>query len=405
MKEKIMTSAKRVVRLRFRAIFKNPLEWAYIDRTIFLALTSQFLPLIYGSVIAYGLYLQLNFPETAPVALNENIAYWYLGIYAAHYFGLTVFIAAALKIRKTTEEWPLFWYFVAYTWVFSVLIPSFLAGTFYIDGVLMLLLGFTLSLPLQNHRVLMQVYFLASALFLLLALLDLTGTVAHAPLFHKPPYVNGEPWDLWHYARVLMGAGAISYSYVTAAVTIRWREREKLYQELSNKDGLTRVASRHYFLSRMQTEFSRVQGRHGTLSFIMIDLDHFKKINDSYGHQAGDFVLVEAAKILMHNARNYDEVGRYGGEEFAILLPNTSLNVAEKIAERIRESLAETQMEIDGNNVKVTASLGVASYPDLDIKSVNDLLKKADEALYVAKKSGRNKVVRAQQKLPLSVSG
>lgn len=400
----MFNSTKKIVRRRTAYLFKNPLEWVYIDRTIFLALISQFVPLIYGGIIAYGLYLQKNFPETAPVAINESVVYWYLGISAIHYIGLTIFIALAFIVRRKAEEWPLFWYFVAYTWVLSVLLPSFLAGTYYIDGVLMLLLGFTLSLPLQDHRVLMQAYFLASAVFLTLVFFDVTGMVGHAPLFNGLPYVNQEPWALWHYGRLLMAAGAISFSYITAIVTIRWREREKNYQELSNRDGLTRVASRNYFLNRMQTEFAKVQSRRGTLACIMIDLDNFKKINDTFGHQVGDFVLVESAKILISNARNYDEVGRYGGEEFAILLPNTSLEIAVKVAERIRETLAQTVMEIDGESLHVTASLGVAAYPDFEVKSVNDLLKKADEALYTAKKQGRNRVVTAEQALPVSVS-
>ena len=395
---------KKIAKFDASYLFKNPLEWANIGRAIFLALISLFLPLVYGSVIAYGLYLQLNYPETAPIAINENIVYWYLCIYGLHYFGLIAFIVLALKIRKTKEEWPLFMYFVAYSWVFSVLFPSFLTGTYYIDGVLMLLLGFTLSLPLQNHRILIRAYFLASTIYFIMVFLDLSGTVVHAPLFERLPYINNELWKPWYYARLLMGAGAISFSYVTARITIRWRERENVFQEMSNKDGLTGLASRNYFLSRMESEFSKVQSRRGNLSFIMIDLDFFKNVNDTYGHQVGDYVLEETAKILMENARHYDEVGRYGGEEFAILLPNTSLDIAVKIAERIRNSFAETEMKIEGNTFKITASLGVAAYPDVEVKNMNDLLRKADVALYTAKNEGRNKVVVVEQKLLKSVN-
>lgn len=405
MEEKLKKSVHRIIRRTPSYLFKNPLEWKYIDRTLFLALISQFVPIVYGGVIAYAFYLQLYLPETAPFSINESLIYWYLGLYGVHYLGLSLFIFAALFIRKTREEWPLFWYFVAFSWVISVLIPSFLAGTYFIDGVLMLLLGFTLSLPLQNHKVLMQVYFFASALFVLLVLLDLSGTVPHAPLFKGLPSSGSELWAPWHNARLLMAVGAISFSFITARVTIRWTAREKLYQDMSNKDGLTGLSSRNYFLSRMENEFSRVQSRRGKLSFIMIDLDFFKKINDTYGHQVGDYVLEETAKILMQNARNYDEVGRYGGEEFAILLPNTSLNIAIKIAERICKTFSETEMEIDGVTINITASLGVASYPDLDVKTMNDLLRKADQALYNAKDKGRNRVVVAEQRLPVTVNG
>jgi len=397
-------AAKKIAEINISYLLKNPLEWIYIDRTIFLALISQLLPLIFGSVIAFGLYLQLNYPETAPVAINENIAYWYLCIYGLHYFALAAFIILALKIRKTKDKWPLFSNFVVYSWIFSVLIPSFMAGTYYIDGVLMLVVGFTLSLPLLNHHLLIRGFVLASAVFLLMAFLDITGTVSHGPLFIHSPYVNDDPWIPWHYARLLMGFVCFGGALIIARVTIYWQKRENIFQEMSNKDGLTGLASRNYFLSRMETEFLKVQSRRGNLSFIMIDLDFFKNVNDTYGHQVGDYVLEETAKILMENARHYDEVGRYGGEEFAILLPNTSLDIAVKIAERIRNSFAETEMKIEGNTFKITASLGVAAYPDVEVKNMNDLLRKADVALYTAKNEGRNKVVVVEQKLLKSVN-
>ncbi|MDY6942371.1 MAG: GGDEF domain-containing protein [Pseudomonadota bacterium] len=386
-------------------LISSPLDWTYIDRTIFLALISLFVPLIYGSVIAYGLYLQHYFPETAPIALNRPVVFWYLGIYCLHFLGLVFFIGAALRIRKQTEQWPLFWRFVSYSWALSVLIPSFLAGTYYIDGVLMLLLGFTLSLPLQNHRVLMQTYFLATAMFFFMVFLDLSGTVPHAPLFEHLPYIDEDPWQPWHQARLTMAGGTFLFSYITATVTIRWRKREQLYQDMSTKDGLTGLASRNYFLSRMQNEFEKAQSRQGTLSCIMIDLDFFKKVNDVYGHHVGDFVLEETAKILMANARKYDEVGRYGGEEFALLLPDTPQIIAAQIAKRICSAFSDNKIRIDGMSIRVTASLGVASYPDAEIANMNDLLKKADSALYAAKNEGRNKVVVAKQKLPVSLNG
>jgi diguanylate cyclase (GGDEF)-like protein len=124
----------------------------------------------------------------------------------------------------------------------------------------------------------------------------------------------------------------------------------------------------------------------------MVDLDHFKRINDTWGHHAGDQVLVAASAILMESARQYDEVGRYGGEEFAILLPGVALDDAALVAERIREKIAATRVEVDGNSIAMSASFGVACYPSPGIENLNDLLKAADKALYAAKESGRNKV-------------
>ncbi|CBL45335.1 Hypothetical protein HDN1F_17520 [gamma proteobacterium HdN1] len=127
----------------------------------------------------------------------------------------------------------------------------------------------------------------------------------------------------------------------------------------------------------------------------MLDLDHFKHINDTWGHHAGDAVLVAASEIMMANARPYDEVGRYGGEEFAILLPGVTLKIAAGIAERLRKAISDAVVEIDGNRISISASFGVACYPTHAISDLNDLLKAADQALYEAKRGGRNRVILA----------
>jgi diguanylate cyclase len=131
------------------------------------------------------------------------------------------------------------------------------------------------------------------------------------------------------------------------------------------------------------------------LSCIMIDLDHFKMINDTWGHHAGDEVLIAASKIMLDSARTNDEVGRYGGEEFAVLLPNTGMLKARLIAERLRHKIANAQVVVDGQTIEVTASFGIATFPSQGVEVIADLLKTADKALYEAKESGRNKVVTA----------
>src|SRR5690606_15324479 len=150
--------------------------------------------------------------------------------------------------------------------------------------------------------------------------------------------------------------------------------------------------------NRSNAEFSKLKRMPGSLACIMIDLDHFKKINDTYGHQAGDAVLISVAKILAANARDYDEVGRYGGEEFAVLLPNTNKENAAKNAVRIRKQKeAEKIDEGDGDVLNVTGSFGVACYPAEGIEDINGLLKCADEALYEAKAKSRNVVVMSSR--------
>lgn len=149
-------------------------------------------------------------------------------------------------------------------------------------------------------------------------------------------------------------------------------------------------------MERGQSEFMRAQRiSTGSLACIMVDLDHFKHINDSFGHHAGDQVLVAASRILIESARQYDEVGRYGGEEFALLLPGVTMADAASVAERIRETLAASPVEVDGIRITLTASLGIACYPFPGISTLDELLRAADAALYAAKATGRNRVCRA----------
>lgn len=175
----------------------------------------------------------------------------------------------------------------------------------------------------------------------------------------------------------------------------RWVDRENLYRDMSMVDGLTRLANRRSFMERGQSAFMRAQRiSTGSLACIMVDLDHFKHINDSFGHHAGDQVLVAASRILIESARQYDEVGRYGGEEFALLLPGVTMADAASVAERIRETLAASPVEVDGIRITLTASLGIACYPFPGISTLDELLKAADAALYAAKATGRNRVCR-----------
>ena len=181
-----------------------------------------------------------------------------------------------------------------------------------------------------------------------------------------------------------------------AALAKRNREaallREKL-REQAMRDKLTGLYNRHYVEEWFGLELRRAQ-RHGRpLAAIMLDIDHFKRFNDSFGHEAGDLVLRELAGVLRRFARESDVACRYGGEEFLVLLPECPFDAARSKAEQLREEVAKLELRYDDQPLgPVTVSLGVAAFPD-HAKESEQLLRCADEALYLAKQSGRNRVV------------
>lgn len=161
------------------------------------------------------------------------------------------------------------------------------------------------------------------------------------------------------------------------------------YQKMATQDYLTGVSNRRFFMERAQEELSRANRYTHPLTFMMMDIDHFKRINDTYGHHAGDQVLKNVASICTDNLRVHDLFGRIGGEEFSAMLPETNLNDAIVVAERIRKSIEEAEWAIDGKKVSCTISIGMSQLND-DSETLDNLMKKADEALYLAKSSGRN---------------
>lgn len=164
-------------------------------------------------------------------------------------------------------------------------------------------------------------------------------------------------------------------------------------QRLAMIDPLTGLYNRRFGMARLREEFGRAVRETAPLGVMMFDIDHFKKVNDTYGHLAGDRVLIQVAKTARVAFREGDILMRYGGEEFLALLPAASKENSRVVGERLRRMLEETSVADGDQVIRVTVSVGVTSYPELDVADEKDLVKRADEALYSAKESGRNRVV------------
>jgi len=177
----------------------------------------------------------------------------------------------------------------------------------------------------------------------------------------------------------------------------RFRMEEQTRQ-MSVTDGLTGLLNHRQFEILLNNELKSSQRHSFPVGLIIMDLDHFKRVNDTYGHLTGDQVLRETADLLRGQTRESDVVARYGGEEFAMILSHTNLSHSSAMAERVRQALeSHLFCAQEGRNLRVTVSLGVACFPAKGVQGAEDLIAAADTALYDAKRSGRNRVVTAQQ--------
>jgi len=222
-------------------------------------------------------------------------------------------------------------------------------------------------------------------------LADRAGSIAPSPLTS----------DANDAMRVVIALGSLVVTTGMGVAAERERERleaalaarSRLLYEASVHDGLTRVYNRRYLTERMDQELAYAR-RHGTaLAVVMVDVDHFKRINDDLGHAGGDAVLVEVAARLAAAVRREDVVARYGGEEFAILLRGLELDGACRVAERVRASIAEPAFTVGGGPLRITVSAGCASLACASAATPDGLLAAADARLYLAKRAGRNRVV------------
>lgn len=225
---------------------------------------------------------------------------------------------------------------------------------------------------------------------------------------HEAAYIVMTGFATWDTAIEAMKLGAADYlpkpfhlELLRLVVARAFEKRElvarakqaEMYEKLAHTDGLTELYNYRFFQQLLAIELSRARRFQRPLALIMLDVDHFKSYNDLHGHQAGDGALRQLARLLKRSSRSYDLVARYGGDEFAIILPETGKSTAMEVAERIRSSIAARPIDGDGlvPATRVTASLGMASFPQ-DAGDESELIRKADGALYHAKARGRDRL-------------
>jgi diguanylate cyclase (GGDEF)-like protein len=273
---------------------------------------------------------------------------------------------------------------------------GYLAGTLSF-GTGAVLMGATLTgYVALERRVVLTSFSVAFLILLGCSIASVQGLLPYAPALREPQDAAGEMF--WTNATFFLAGPHLVLSLVaTAFMLVQWRRREAWIESLGLTDALTRVHNRRSILGLLEREVARARRLGAPLSVVILDLDHFKRINDTWGHGTGDRVLQEAARLLATTLRQSDEVGRLGGEEFMLLLPDTPEEGALQLTERCRQLLAALAVTADdGTPVPVSASFGLACNAQRPDMSVDALVQAADASLYRAKEAGRNRIELAR---------
>src|SRR5690606_25896790 len=307
----------------------------------------------------------------------------------------TFFFLTMLLLRKRLADSVWLEYFAASYYGLSLCYFSYTIGTMTLPTGAALAGTPVVGFILLNRTAVMVALCISLLANIGLSYASALGIIPYAPTIRDAQIVGGDLALFWATMMYLFTAPHIILMIMLSYYLLRrWREREDEVRLLSMTDSLTGVSNRRSILSHLNREQDRSRHFGPGLSVIMVDMDHFKHINDTWGHPVGDRVLVEAAKVLKEAVRQNDMVGRFGGEEFLIVLPGTDIEGARFLAERCRERINKLQFEMaDGTMLRLTVSLGLYCNMENRNISVDEMLRLADDALYQAKRNGRNQVV------------
>lgn len=363
------------------------LEWSEVDKSIFLMLI---LTPILGAYIIGIVAVQLM-PNGAQLVRFEPL-HELFKIELCLLFGAWIIIAIGLYLRKRQPDALWVQHLATQYYSLSLVTCSYYIGTLtFCTGVVLLgapVFGFILL----NRRVVWGATIISTFALLGLTYATAFGWLPYAPVVVPPS--DSTTNLIWvsiiffftapHFIVIIMFADQIVHY---------WRNREDTIRTLSRTDMLTGLLNRRSIMEILDMEVARTM-RHGPpLTIVILDLDHFKRINDTWGHPTGDLVLKEAGRVLTASIRKCDMVGRYGGEEFMIMLPDTTQAGAAIMMERCRATLAETTIVADnGETIRISGSFGLANNEKQLSLSSEAMIKLADEALYRAKAEGRNRL-------------
>lgn len=366
----------------------NPIDWPETEKAVFSSLINILLYLFFFCVSALVYFfpsLQTQ-ADDAVVKLTGELA---LGVTAMW----VILLLATLRVRRKNPNSSVPSLIQIYLFGQPLMLFAVLNGIHAIVTGLLLAATPVFGLILFNNRHVLVATGMIWTEVILIGVGVSTGVLPNAPLYPGGETANSTSL-VWLVFQILIGLPAVALGlFIVNSLLTGLRSREQKILELSRRDGLTGAWNRRYLMEMLQHELAVARRSGSPISLIMLDLDFFKKINDRFGHLAGDTVLVATAGALQQTMRETDYVGRYGGEEFIIILPACDAGTAQGIAERCRRSLESLVIETDGKRIPVSASFGVTTLTRIGAGGGDGLVAIADEALYAAKEAGRNRVV------------
>ncbi|WP_374295533.1 GGDEF domain-containing protein [Acinetobacter sp.] len=276
---------------------------------------------------------------------------------------------------------------------------AYIVGVMSPATAIVLISVIALKLLLFEAKVIYPILFLAILIIITIAHATLNGKLSYAPIFdfpgmHNSPYTN----QFWCLSMLFIGLPVVIICFAMFSIFLhQWRHREASFRSLSLIDPLTKIYNRRNINQQLiEIAHKLEQQKQLCYGIIILDLDHFKRINDEYGHLIGDEVLTEVAATLQSNVRQTDILGRYGGEEFIILAKDADKHIIMQLAKRCQQSIQQLTISTEQQRyINITASFGVTVV--CHNQSMRQAIKEADEAMYQAKRLGRNLIVLSDQ--------
>jgi diguanylate cyclase (GGDEF)-like protein len=356
------------------------LAWSNVDKCLLVS------AIMWGAAVLFAVMVQYAggwpyFPsETSPSLLRDvgTQAWWIAGGWAA------LFALGCVTRRRLPDSGLLVYAVVQYYSIVTALF-TYYTGPFAAAGWIAFIGGSIVGFLLFSDVV------VAFGILTWLSAIGATAYLAEIDALPMAPLLAvGDDVSLAWIVRngVITLALCALILPLCSYIISSWRDHDLELEALSKTDALTGVANRRSIMELLDHELRQARRYQHSLTCVMVDLDHFKRVNDDFGHITGDKVLAATADALRKSVRDTDVIGRYGGEEFLLVLPNTDTGGAREVAERCRRTVAEARV----GTIGITASFGIATFPDPEIDSVDDLVKTADDALYAAKRDGRDRV-------------